>query len=74
VLTPEAAWLFSDRSGVLQTTDGGHPWSTVSGRARAGLVGVGSGNIVFVDADHGWVCEVGAGLWRTTDGPHGQHL
>jgi photosystem II stability/assembly factor-like uncharacterized protein len=74
VLTPEAAWLFPDRSGVFQTTNGGHSWSAVSGLARAGLVGGGSGNIVFVDADHGWVCEVGAGLWRTDDGVHWQHL
>jgi photosystem II stability/assembly factor-like uncharacterized protein len=74
VLTPDAAWLFPDRSGVFQTTDGGHQWTTVSGLARAGLVGGGSGNIVFVDADHGWVCEVGAGLWRTTDGVHWEHL
>ena len=74
VLTPDAAWFFPDRSGVFETTDGGHTWSTVSGLARAGLVAGGSGNIVFVDADHGWVCEVGAGLWRTTDGVHWKHL
>jgi photosystem II stability/assembly factor-like uncharacterized protein len=74
VLTPDAAWLFPDRSGVFQTTDGGHSWTPVSGLARAGLVGGGSGNIVFVDADHGWVCEVGSGLWRTTDGVHWEHV
>jgi hypothetical protein len=74
VLTPDDAWLFPDRSGVFRTTDGGRSWSTVSGLARAGLVGGGNGNIVFVDADHGWVCEVGAGLWRTTDGVHWRHL
>jgi len=74
VLTPGAAWLFPDRSGVFETRDGGRTWSPVSGLARAGLVGGGSGNIVFVDADHGWVCEIGAGLWRTTDGVHWKHL
>ena len=74
VLTPDAAWLFPDRSGVFQTTDGGHTWSSVSGLAKAGLVGGGNGNIVFADADHGWVCEVGAGLWRTTDGVHWRHI
>jgi photosystem II stability/assembly factor-like uncharacterized protein len=74
VLTPDAAWLFPDRFGVFETTDGGHAWSPVSGLARAGLVGGGSGNIVFVDARHGWVCEVGAGVWRTTDGVHWRHL
>lgn len=74
VLTPDDAWLFPDRSGVFQTTDGGRTWTTASGLARAGLVGGGNGNIVFADADHGWVCEVGAGLWRTTDGVHWRHL
>jgi photosystem II stability/assembly factor-like uncharacterized protein len=74
VLTPGSAWLFPDRSGVFATTDGGRTWSAVSGLSKAGLVGGGSGNIVFVDADHGWVCEIGAGLWRTTDGVHWQHL
>jgi hypothetical protein len=33
VLTPDAAWLFPDRSGVFQTTDGGHTWSS---RVRPG--------------------------------------
>ena len=74
VLTPDTAWLFPGPFRRLPTTDGGHTWSPVSGLARAGLVGGGSGNIVFVDADHGWVCEVGAGLWRTTDGVHWRHL
>jgi len=74
VLTPQAAWLFPDRSGVFQTTNGGATWSAVAGLARAGLVAGGSGNVVFVDAEHGWVCEVGAGLWRTTDGVHWRHL
>jgi photosystem II stability/assembly factor-like uncharacterized protein len=74
VLTPGSAWLFPDRAGVFATTDGGRTWSAVSGLSKAGLVGGGSGNIVFVDADHGWVCEIGAGLWRTDDGVHWQHL
>ncbi len=74
VLTPEKAWLFPDRSGVFRTTNDGKVWTPVGGLVRAGLVGGGSGNIVFVDADHGSVCEVGAGLWRTTDGVHWRHL
>ncbi|MGH9017509.1 MAG: hypothetical protein ACRDY1_07150, partial [Acidimicrobiales bacterium] len=71
---PTEAWLFPDRSGVYATTNGGRTWAVATGLSRAGLVGGGSGNIVFVDADHGWVCEVGAGLWRTTDGRHWTHL
>ena len=74
VLTETSAWLFPDRAGVFQTTDGGRTWTSVDGLAQAGLVGGGSGNIVFVDQTHGWVCEVGAGLWRTTDGVHWRRL
>jgi len=74
VLTPQTAWLFPDRGGVFATTDGGRTWESVTALTRAGLVGGGSGNVVFADARHGWVCEVGAGLWRTTDGVHWQRL
>ena len=68
VLSPEDAWLFPDRAGVFRTDDGGRTWALVPGLARAGLVVGASGNVVFADATHGWVCETGAGLWRTTDG------
>jgi photosystem II stability/assembly factor-like uncharacterized protein len=68
VLTPSVAWLFPDRTGVFRTNDGGRSWRRVVPLARAGLVVGASGNVVFVDATHGWVCETGAGLWRTTDG------
>jgi len=74
VLTPTQAWLFPDRSGVFATTDGGGSWSEVASLVGAGFVGDGSGNVVFVDARHGWVCEAGTGLWRTTDGLHWQRL
>jgi photosystem II stability/assembly factor-like uncharacterized protein len=74
VLTPTEAWLFPDRSGVFDTTDGGRTWSPVTGLAKAGLVDGGTGNVVFVDATHGWVCEAGTGLWRTTDGKNWQRL
>ena len=74
VLTPTEAWLFPDRSGVFDTTDGGRTWSPVTGLAQAGLVEGGTGNVVFVDATHGWVCEAGTGLWRTTDGKNWQRL
>jgi photosystem II stability/assembly factor-like uncharacterized protein len=68
VVSPDDAWLFPDRNGVFGTHDGGGTWTLVAGLDRAGLVVGGSGNVVFVDATHGWVCETGAGLWRTTDG------
>ncbi len=74
VLTPDNAWLFPDRSGVFDTTDGGRTWGAVPALAKAGLVDGGSGNVVFVDATHGWVCEAGSGLWRTTDGKNWQRI
>jgi photosystem II stability/assembly factor-like uncharacterized protein len=74
VLTATDAWLFPDRSGVDATTDGGRTWGPVAGLSKAGLVAGGSGNVVFADATHGWVCETGTGLWRTTDGRTWQRL
>ncbi len=74
VLTPTDAWLFPDRAGVFETTDGGKTWGVVAGLVKAGLVGDGTGNVVFVDATHGWVCEPGTALWRTTDGKDWQRL
>ncbi len=74
VLTPTTAWLFPDRSGVFETTDGGRTWGLVPGLAKAGVVNGGSGNVVFADATHGWVCVTGTGLWRTTDGRNWQRL
>jgi photosystem II stability/assembly factor-like uncharacterized protein len=74
VLTPTDAWLFPDRSGVLETTDGGKTWGVVPRLAKAGLVDGGTGNVVFVDATHGWVCEPGTALWRTTDGKDWERL
>ena len=74
VLTTTTAWLFPDRSGVFETTDGGSTWSDVAGLPRAGLVDGGTGNVVFVDATHGWVCETGTGLFRTTDAKTWQRL
>jgi photosystem II stability/assembly factor-like uncharacterized protein len=74
VLTPTTAWLFPDRSVVFETTDGGKTWGVVADLAKAGLEDGGSGNVVFVDATHGWVCEPGTALWRTTDGRNWQRL
>ncbi|HLM95808.1 MAG TPA: sialidase family protein [Acidimicrobiales bacterium] len=74
VLTTKDAWLFPDRSGVFETTDGGHTWGVVAGLDKSGLVDGGSGNVVFVDATHGWVCEAASGLWRTTNGKDWERL
>jgi len=75
VLTPTTAWLFPDRASVFETTDGGRSWAVVAGLSAAGLVaGPGTGNVVFVDATHGWVCDAGIGLWRTTNGTDWERL
>jgi photosystem II stability/assembly factor-like uncharacterized protein len=74
VLSAADAWLFPDRSGVYATSDGGRTWGLVPGLSKAGLAAGGAGNVVFADATHGWVCETGTGLWRTTDGRNWQRL
>ncbi len=68
VLSPTTAWLFPTRSQVFETTDGGSSWTPVTSLARAGFGGEGSGSLTFLDATQGWVCQVGTGLWRTSDG------
>jgi photosystem II stability/assembly factor-like uncharacterized protein len=74
VLSATDAWLFPDRSGVYETTDGGKTWGVVAALSKAGLVAGGTGNVVFADATHGWVCVTGTGLWRTTDGRNWHRL
>jgi photosystem II stability/assembly factor-like uncharacterized protein len=74
VLTPSDAWLFPDRTAVFRTTDGGRTWRRVVSLAHAGLVVGASGDVVFANPTHGWVCETGAGLWRTINGTTWQRL
>jgi photosystem II stability/assembly factor-like uncharacterized protein len=74
VLSSTNAWLFPDRTTVFETTDGGRNWEAVSTLATAGLAGEGTGNVTFVDPTHGWVCETGVGLWRTSDGANWKRL
>jgi hypothetical protein len=74
VLSPTTAWLFPDRAGVFETSSGGLRWKPVDALANAGFAWGGAGNVVFVNATHGWVCETGTGLWRTSDGESWQRL
>ena len=74
VLSPTTAWLFPDRAGVFETSNGGLSWEPVTALARAGLVEGGTGDVVFVNATHGWVCETGVGLWSTSNGVSWQRL
>ena len=42
--------------------------------AAAGLDAGGQGNISFLNATQGWICEYGVGLWQTVDGVHWHSL
>ncbi len=68
VLSATTAWLFPERTGVFQTTDGGTTWTPVRDLSAIEAAGAGSGTVVFADATHGWASAFGVGLWRTTDG------
>ena len=68
VLTPTAAWLFPSRSDLLKTSDGGSSWVPVPSLASAGFDSGGAGNVTFLSATQGWICEYGIGLWHTVDG------
>ncbi len=68
VLTPTTAWLFPSRSDLLKTSDGGSSWVPVPSLASAGFDSGGAGNVTFLSATEGWICEYGIGLWHTVDG------
>jgi photosystem II stability/assembly factor-like uncharacterized protein len=68
VLTPTTAWIFPSRSDLLKTSDGGSSWVPVSSLASAGFDSGGAGNVTFLSATEGWICEYGIGLWHTGDG------
>jgi hypothetical protein len=68
VLTPSTAWILPSRSDLLKTSDGGSSWVPVSSLASAGFDGGGAGNVTFLSATDGWICEYGIGLWHTDDG------
>jgi photosystem II stability/assembly factor-like uncharacterized protein len=68
VLTPTTAWIFPSRSDLLKTSDGGSSWEPVPSLASAGFDSGGAGNVTFLSATDGWICEYGIGLWHTEDG------
>jgi len=70
VASATTAWLLPAWSGsFLVTEDGGTIWEPVP---AAGLSGTGGNpaavDLTFNSATVGWFCELGVGLWRTTDG------
>ena len=68
VLSPTTAWLFGSRAALYKTIDGGSGWAPVPATVAAGFNGGGVGNVTFLNATHGWICEYGLGLWHTNDG------
>jgi photosystem II stability/assembly factor-like uncharacterized protein len=68
VLSRSAAWIFPSRSDLLKTSDGGSSWVPVPSLASAGFDSGGAGNVTFLSATQGWICEYGVGLWHTDDG------
>jgi hypothetical protein len=74
VLSSTTAWLFPSRAALFKTTDGGASWVPVPETVAAGFDGGGAGDVTFLNATHGWVCEYGLGLWHTDDGVHWEPL
>jgi photosystem II stability/assembly factor-like uncharacterized protein len=74
VLSSTTAWLFPSRAALYKTTDGGASWMAIPETVAAGFDGGGVGNVTFLNATHGWVCEYGLGLWHTDDGVHWEPL
>ena len=68
VLTSTTAWIFGSRADLFKTSDGGSTWVPVPSLAAAGFASGGAGNVTFLSATEGWVCEYGIGLWHTDDG------
>ncbi len=64
VTSPQNAWLALDRGTLYETNDAGRTWV-----AALPMPGDGSnlGDVIFVDAEHGWWPTLAA-LYRTTDG------
>jgi photosystem II stability/assembly factor-like uncharacterized protein len=68
VLTSTTAWIFGSRANLFKTSDGGSTWVPVPSLAAAGFASGGAGNVTFLSATQGWICEYGIGLWHTDDG------
>ena len=68
VASTTTAWLFPSRADLYKTEDGGSSWVPVADLSAAGFADGGQGNITFITATQGWICEYGVGLWQTDDG------
>ena len=71
VVSSTRAWIFLDGQSVIQTTDGGHTWSSAR---LPNFAPDGFGTIVFATATSGWVDYPADGLWRTMNGSTWEQL
>ncbi len=81
-LTPTQGWLVTvdatpngppSRLRVEQTLDGGRTWSVIYTRGLSAFTDF-TGNITFVDAEHGfWWLDSESTLFSTSDGGHSWH-
>jgi len=70
VASPTTAWLYPTRATLFETVTGGRSWAMVPGLDTAGFGSGSPGNVTFISATQGWICEYGIGLWHTSDGVH----
>ena len=70
VASPTTAWLYPFPTVMYKTVSGGRSWTAVPGLAAAGFGTGGPGNVTFISATQGWICQYGVGLWHTSDGVH----
>jgi hypothetical protein len=70
VASPTTAWLYPFRTAMFKTVTGGRSWTAVPGLDTAGFGSGGPGNVTFISATEGWICQYGVGLWHTDDGVH----
>jgi len=70
VASSTTAWLYPVRAVIYKTVNGGQSWSAVPGLNAEGFGSGAPGNVTFISATQGWICEEGVGLWHTNDGVH----
>jgi hypothetical protein len=70
VATSTTAWLYPFGTAMYKTVSGGRSWTAVPDLSTAGFGSGGPGNVTFISATQGWICQYGVGLWHTSDGVH----
>jgi hypothetical protein len=70
VASATTAWLYPFGTAMYKTVSGGQSWMAVPDLSTAGFGSGGPGNVTFISATQGWICQYGVGLWHTSDGVH----